>query len=152
MTVRGATLVVLQFTVFGLLVVLPGDPQARPPWAVVLGWALLVIAGLILLSAFLSLRPAFTVMPEPRSDAPLVTSGIYGYVRHPMYSAVNAAAIGLALLRWTPLAGVVALLMVAVLAIKARYEDRLLRERWSDEAVAYQRTTGALLPRLGNRR
>jgi protein-S-isoprenylcysteine O-methyltransferase Ste14 len=145
-TTRGAVLVILQFALLALLIVLPGG--SAPGWARPTALVLWVIAALVLVAAALALRPALTVMPEPKAGAPLVTHSIYGHVRHPMYSAVLLVAWGLALGVWTIPAVAAVSALTAVLLTKARLEDALLRQRWGQRAMDYQRVTGGLLPRL----
>lgn len=144
MTPRGLLLVTGQFGLLALLIVLPGGyvPSGMRSLAMVC----VALSGAILAAAFLALRPALTVMPEPKQGAPFITSGIYRYVRHPMYSAVMLLGLSLVLVRLTAPAWVAWVALVSVLVAKARYEDALLRERWP-LAADYQRTTGALIPR-----
>lgn len=145
MTPRGVLLVAGQFGLLGLLVVLPGGYVASGLRS--LAMICVALSGATLAAAFLALRPSLTVMPEPKAGAPLITSGIYRWVRHPMYSAVILLGLSLVLVRMTAAAWATWLALVVVLVVKARYEDALLRERWP-LAVDYQRTTGALVPRL----
>ena len=143
-TPRGLLLVVGQFGLLGLLVVLPGGYVASGLRSVAM--VCVALSGAILAAAFLALRPSLTVMPEPKAGAPLITTGIYGHVRHPMYSAVMVLGVSLVLVRMTMAAWLTWLALGVVVFLKARYEDALLRERWP-LAAEYQRTTGALVPR-----
>lgn len=145
MTVRGFTLVFLQFALLGALIVIPS--ASAPEYSTEVAGLLYSFAVLIAVPAVINLRPALTALPEPRDRAPLVTHGIYRWIRHPMYTALLLLAGGLALTRWTLLAGLLLLGLVSVLLIKSRYEDRLLRQRWA-LAIDYQRRTGAFLPRI----
>lgn len=140
--------VVAQFGLLGALVILPSDPNVNAPtWFRPLSIALMVLSVLILLLAAISLRPALTASPVPRPSAPLIKSGIYKYVRHPMYTAV--IVIGAAIMLGNPtlftMIGWVALIIV--LLNKAHYEDQLLRAR-HPAAITYQKTVGAFLPRF----
>ena len=144
-TVRGFTLVFLQFGLLGLLIISPaGHAPTFAPIASVILYGVAVIGAV---PAFVNLRPALTALPEPKEGAPLVTHGIYRWIRHPMYTALLSLSAGLAVARWTVLALVIASLMAIVLSIKSRYEDRLLRNRWP-QAREYQSRTGRFLPRL----
>ncbi len=80
-----------------------------------------------------------SLTPNPRPRGPLVTSGPYRVLRHPMYVAGVALFAGISLaFSWTALAltGVLALLWIA----KARVEERYLLERFPEYAELRRRT------------
>ena len=57
--------------------------------------------GLVLaVRGSLDLRAAFTPFPRPNADAPLIETGAYRLVRHPIYSGLVLAATG-----WSLVAG-----------------------------------------------
>ena len=142
---RGRLLVTLQF---GCLIALVLIPSAGGVGFERLLTARLLIgaAGVVLAIAFINLRDSVTVFPEPRDGVPFITSGIYAYVRHPMYLGVLLFAAGMVCVKWTPLAVAIWVALFIDLQVKYRYEDRLLAARWP-EAALYQATVGALLPR-----
>lgn len=97
-------------------------------------------AGLWL--SILSLRRSFSVSVEVRS---FVTSGIYRWVRHPMYVSEVASMAGFALLHWSPVAIAAWILFLAAIVIRANAEERLLSAHFPEYA-AYRARTWALLP------
>jgi len=62
--------------------------------AVVLGVALVLAGGSIAARAAWDLRAGLTPFPRPIDAAPLVVSGAYRLVRHPIYSGIVLAAFG----------------------------------------------------------
>jgi len=79
----------------------------------------------------------------------VIDTGPYGIVRHPIYTGVIAAALATAFVPLTPLAILGAGLIAAGFYVKARLEERFLREELGAEAYdAYTRRVPMLIPRL----
>lgn len=105
--------------------------------------------GMMVAIAAITVMPSrsFSVMPEPKSEAELVTRGIYRHIRHPMYLALLLCGLAACLayasgLKWGLLA-----LLAGVLIAKIRLEERLLLARFEGYA-AYRLRTKALIPYL----
>jgi protein-S-isoprenylcysteine O-methyltransferase Ste14 len=91
----------------------------------------LIAAGLaIAIWGVRSLGRSLTPGTEPLAGAPLVTSGAYSHVRHPIYAGIVLGLVGytLAWSNWT-LALLVGLLVRAYFNGKARAEERWLVQR-----------------------
>ncbi len=104
-------------------------------------------AGLgLALWARYELGDAWNGVAVVKSGQGLVRGGPYALSRHPIYTGVLTAALGLGLARrtWSGLAGV-ALLGVS-LGLKARVEEGLLREHFGDAYRDYAAKVGRLLP------
>ena len=155
---KGRVLVAIQFGSLGALWLTPSGwgfvspgPDALAALLVAavgpLSTLLLAAAGALLAAAYLSLRPAFRVLPEPAPDAPFVASGIYRFIRHPMYTAVIAVGLSMALTRSPLLAWPLFVVLVVDLWVKSRYEDDLLRAR-HPQAADYQLRVGRFLPKF----
>ncbi len=134
-------LVTLQFVALGILAI-TGPVIARTPV-----WFVLEAAGLALgLWALWAMRRSPpNITPDVRPNATLVQAGPYRWIRHPMYTMliVSGAAVVLnqpSALRWAVWA-----LLVGVLIVKIRYEERLLAAHFP-EYVAYQQETKRLVP------
>ena len=90
------------------------------------------------------LRSSFSIMAEARR---LVTSGVYRWVRHPLYLAEELAVIGIVLQflsLWT------ALLLAVQIAFQLRRmhnEERVLSKTFPEYAH-YKKNTAMLLPGL----
>ncbi len=111
----------------------------------------LCLAGLVLLvAAIVALRQVVQVAPEPRPGGHLVTSGVYAWLRHPIYTAILIVVAGLFLKRPTPLVACSSVLVIAFLLVKVRYEERLLGERYPGYAD-YTRRAWGIIPGFGRR-
>jgi protein-S-isoprenylcysteine O-methyltransferase Ste14 len=104
---------------------------------------LLTLAGNVLAIVVLTrLRGSFSIMAEARR---LVTSGVYRYIRHPLYLAEEIALIGVVmqyLSLWT------LLLLAAQIAFQLRRmhnEEAILGENFPEYA-AYKAETARLIP------
>jgi protein-S-isoprenylcysteine O-methyltransferase Ste14 len=82
---------------------------------------------------------------EMPSDQKLVTWGPYKYVRHPSYLAYFIMFAGLFLLLLNVVA-LVPLVAVPGYVSVTTVEDEMLRRRFGEAALEYQRTTGKFLP------
>src|SRR5262245_31780819 len=80
-----------------------------------------------------------------KEDHTLIRTGPYRYVRHPIYTGVLLGMLGMAIAigQWRALLGFA--FMLVSFTIKSRYEERRMRETFSEYAD-YQRRTAALIP------
>jgi protein-S-isoprenylcysteine O-methyltransferase Ste14 len=129
-------LVVLQLFTAGYLLV--SGPVITSHWLLL---AMQVISLAIGVWAILIMRTSkFNVSPEVHQDAHLVEKGVYGYIRHPMYTAVLVFSIALLIndFGWIRLGMFIALLVVLV--VKLRYEEQMLRDEFPGYEEYMQRT------------
>jgi protein-S-isoprenylcysteine O-methyltransferase Ste14 len=122
------------------LMLLPRAP-ADPRWdAAALG--LLLFGQFFCIVALLQLGRSLSVMPEARK---LVTEGLYGRIRHPLYLAEAIATLGV-LLQFRSLEAL--LLVVVQFAIqlwRMREEEKVLEAAFPEYA-AYRLRTARLIP------
>lgn len=136
-----------------LVALFPLLPVYRP-WAVSGSWgALLSTTGgaialgglLIALKAFIDLGSNLTPLPHPKDQGELVQTGLYAWVRHPLYCGLLLLLAGLAValqsLSHLALTG----LLLLVLNTKAGREEAWLTQRFP-EYVAYQQRVRKLIP------
>jgi protein-S-isoprenylcysteine O-methyltransferase Ste14 len=144
--------VAVQWALQGLLVASLFTPGSEPLRRGRLPGGVLVLvgAGLVLLAASnyrAANRAMIRTSPEPDPSAHLVTRGLYGYVRHPIYLGVMVGAFGLALLRGSFWSLGVAGALGFLFYLKSRYEETLLMQAFPDYAD-YRTRTGRFLPPL----
>ena len=109
----------------------------------------LVVLGLLVIgSAGVALRPSLRISPIPKDNSPLIETGIYRRVRHPMYLGVILIGCGMAGYGDSWISWLLELVLIIDLNIKARFEDALLREI-HPESMHYQIHVSRILPCLG---
>jgi protein-S-isoprenylcysteine O-methyltransferase Ste14 len=126
-------------------------PWSPGPAAIARTGGIALLMGLSLLLVFTAVRrlgKQWSITARVLESHRLVTDGPYGFVRHPIYTAMLGMllATGLALSRPAGLLAGVAL-YVAGTRIRIGSEERLLRETFGADYEAYVRRVGAFLPR-----
>lgn len=147
---RGEGWVAIQFALFALIG-LAGmlGPDWGDPWRTLgrIAGAVLLAAGLLLVVlGLVHLRPAnLAAVPHPRPGGWLVETGVYGIVRHPVYTGLIAAAIGWSLLTASTPALVLTIALSLFFDLKARREERWLAAAYPAYAD-YRRRVRRLVP------
>jgi protein-S-isoprenylcysteine O-methyltransferase Ste14 len=128
----------------GLVAVIYLMAGAGTWWISLLEWAAI---GLGLVAVFTMRWSNFRVLPDPKIDAELRISGLYQFVRHPMYTAVGALTLGWTLRSETWWAGVCWLCLLGVLWSKSRREELKLVALFPEYAE-YRERTAAFFPKI----
>ncbi|MDX1931026.1 MAG: isoprenylcysteine carboxylmethyltransferase family protein [Capsulimonadales bacterium] len=139
--------------VFGLPWIAAGPRWPIPTGAVPLlrlaGGLTIAVGAFFLAAGVGALGRQLTPLPAPGEGGTLITEGIFGRVRHPMYGGILLTGIGTALGDPTPLRWLLTALLWTFFDRKAAVEERWLRQRFgSDRYDAYAARTGRLLPRI----
>jgi protein-S-isoprenylcysteine O-methyltransferase Ste14 len=133
---RGGLWVVGQAVLFVLLVVFCWFWKATLGWPCMswIGAMFLVVAAGVGIAGAVALGRNLTPFPRPSPGGTLVRAGVYGLMRHPLYTAVFCAAVGWASI-WRSWPGLgVALALGVFFDAKARREERWLRAQFCDYA------------------
>jgi len=111
-----------------------------------LGLFFFIIGGVLALYAVLSLKENLKPSPKPRAGGYLVTSGLYNIVRHPAYSGILLAALGVSL--W--MNDLVRIFLTLVLFIffdaKSKAEESWLEKTYPDYAEYKERIKRKFIP------
>ena len=120
-----------------------------PPWAGWLGVIILAGALVVFWRAHADLGLNWSPTLEIREKHELITHGIYGVIRHPMYASQWLWVIAQPLLLQNWIAGWLDLLVfILFYSLRVRAEEQLMLEQFGDEYRSYMQKVGAVLPKL----
>lgn len=129
----GWLFVAAQIALLVLLVLLPHrDDWSTPTWIVVLSWVLSLIGAALAFLAATRLGRSLTPTPVPVREGELATTGIYRYMRHPIYTGVLTIVAGIVLRSGSATHAVLGAMTVAFFTCKAVWEEGQLRETYSN--------------------
>jgi len=146
---------VMVFVAIGLLLAyVPAYTDRKEFWTLDgdtvrwLGVALFVIGGALRLWPIFVLGHRFSGFVAIQPGHTLVTTGIYGVIRHPSYLGALVNALGWALAFRSSVGVLLTALAVAPLLARMRAEEALLRSEFGNEYIAYCHRTSRLVPGL----
>jgi protein-S-isoprenylcysteine O-methyltransferase Ste14 len=138
--------------------------SARPPWALpdfarapgypALRWSAAIVGVVCLaltIECWIRMGRNWRMAVTPDQKTELVTTGLYGYIRHPIYAlSILLMLCSAAVVPTIPMAGV-AVVHILLMFTKARNEERFLLGAQGDAYARYCRRTGRFVPRFGAR-
>lgn len=138
---RGGLWVLGQGALLGA--VIAGGILGRNQWQslalTLCGAFLLLVSAGCGLAGTVSLGRNLTPFPKPSASTRLVQTGVYGLIRHPLYTAVFCGSVGWALVWRSWPALLAALALAPLFDAKARAEERWLRKQFPEYAGYEQR-------------
>jgi len=122
--------------------------DSRPPWiAIAAGFALIGVEVYLLLRVERELGSRRLVgHAELTGTGEMNTAGLYAHVRHPRYTGMFCAVVGVALLCGTRQLWFVLAVWWFFALLAIRMEERELTARFGDAYVAYRKRVPAFLP------
>lgn len=110
---------------------------------------ILLIAGLIVaILARRTIARNWSGQVALKKDHELITTGLYQYVRHPIYTGMLLMIFGTALSLGTLGAGIGFPIILFGFLLKLHQEEILMAEHFGEEYVSYKQRTKALIPFL----
>lgn len=129
----------------------PIDGRIDSPTLLYLCWALstvlALVAVLFIVKGLMDLGGNLTPLPYPKSEGQLVRSGVYGVVRHPLYSGLIFAALSWTVFQFSLSHLVAVAVLFVFLDAKARKEEVWLTQKYP-EYSDYQQHVQKLIPGL----
>jgi protein-S-isoprenylcysteine O-methyltransferase Ste14 len=147
-------LAVVGYELLPAIYIFTGWPSAfdytLPDWAGVIGTALLVVSIWLLIRAHRDLGRNWSPTLETVENHQLVTSGVYGVIRHPIYAAVWLMVLAQPLLLHNWIVGFAGIVLFApVFFLRVPAEEKMMIEHFGDEYRAYMERVGGVVPRPG---
>jgi protein-S-isoprenylcysteine O-methyltransferase Ste14 len=147
--------VIAAFALIGLLsAYLPAYADRKEFWTLDgdtirwLGVGLFAGGGMLRIWPVFVLGRRFSGLVAIQPGHTLVTSGVYGVIRHPSYLGLLMNSLGWALAFRSGVGVLLTALIIPPLLARIRAEERLLRTQFRDEHDAYCGRTSRLIPRL----
>jgi protein-S-isoprenylcysteine O-methyltransferase Ste14 len=152
---RGNRWVIGALTLLGLLAAsLPAYTDRKEFWTLDgeimrwLGVGLFAAGGVLRLWPVFVLGPRFSGLVAIQPGHTLVTSGVYGVIRHPSYLGLLIHSLGWGLAFRAGVGVLLTALMIPPILARIRAEERLLHSQFGDEYGAYCARTARLIPGL----
>lgn len=152
---RGNRWVIVAFALIGLLnAYLPAYADRNEFWTIDgdgirwFGVVLFAAGGALRIGPVFVLGHRFSGLVAIQPGHTLVTSGVYGVIRHPSYLGLLVNALGWALAFRSGVGVLLTALIIPPLLARIRAEERLLRTQFGDEYGAYCARTSRLVPGL----
>ncbi|HLN11021.1 MAG TPA: isoprenylcysteine carboxylmethyltransferase family protein [Xanthobacteraceae bacterium] len=152
---RGNRWVIAAFALIGLLDAwLPAYADRRELWTIDgdavrwLGVALFAVGGTLRIWPVVVLGDRFSGLVAIQPGHTLVTSGVYGVIRHPSYLGLLVNALGWGLAFRSGIGVLLTALLVPPLLARITAEERLLCAQFGDAYDAYRARTSRLVPGL----
>ena len=119
-----------------------------PVWAGWLGVILILLALLVYWRSHADLGLNWSPSLEIRTAHKLITNGIFGYIRHPMYASQWIWVIAQPLLLQNWIAGFLNLLVfILFYTLRVHAEEKMMLDTFGDEYREYMNKTGAVFPK-----
>lgn len=127
----------------------PADWLDAAPLRIV-GAVTMALGIVLTFAAQLAMGASWRVGVDPSERTALVTTGLFGWIRNPIYTGMLLTVGGLVLLLPTIIAAAALAVVVAAIEVQVRLvEEPYLRRVHGDDFAAYCRRVGRLVPGVG---
>ncbi|WP_439558361.1 methyltransferase family protein [Dyadobacter sp.] len=125
--------VAAQLVLFGLYAIAPSIILFPVNRALKFAGILTSTSGVvIILVSIFQIRRSLTPFPSPVKSGKLITTGLYGYIRHPIYSGIILAAAGYGVQAGDISKIAITLLLILLFYFKSQYEEKMLMAFYND--------------------
>jgi protein-S-isoprenylcysteine O-methyltransferase len=121
--------------------------SAHPfPLLQAIGVALTFLGLLIAIVARYTIGRNWSGSIDIKKGHELITTGIYGYVRHPIYSGVFLMALGAVLVLQSIICLLLLILITIFFVFKYKQEEKFLEKYFPQEYPVYKKRVKAIIP------
>jgi protein-S-isoprenylcysteine O-methyltransferase Ste14 len=111
-----------------------------------ISWVLLTFSAYVVITGYLLLKRKGKPSVNFENTSQLVKTGIYKYIRHPLYLSVFLLGTGVLLKDPAPLQLVFGLVNFIAVWITARIEEKEMISKFGDEYLLYMKETKMFIP------
>lgn len=119
-----------------------------PEWVRWLGVGIGIVSTGLIYWLFSSIGSGISPTSATRQQHTLVTSGLYHWVRHPLYTVGSSMFISFGMMADNWFIAALGVFAFIAMAIRTPKEEANLIEKFGDEYREYMKRTGRFLPRL----
>ena len=102
------------------------------PFSYLLGFLIIIIAFIILLIAIKELGRNLSPFPRPRNNSNLVTTGIYQFIRHPMYYSLIFISFGVFIIKLSIYYLFLSISLCLIIKFKIALEEQYLNNKFKN--------------------
>jgi len=140
--------VVIQFILFSVYILDVNFLQfTLPEFLNMFSIIIAIIGCFIIIIAMLQLNKNLSPFPTPKSNSQLIQSGLYKYIRHPIYTGILFLLFGYGIYLNSSFKILVTISLYVLFYYKTSYEEQRLHLKFSGY-LEYKNKTGRFLPKL----
>ncbi len=111
------------------------------------GLCIAIVGGVVILYSIITLNTSLTPFPSPKSNGQLITSGLYKYIRHPIYTGILLFTSGYGVYSNSGFRLIISLALFVLFIYKAKYEEGMLKDKFPGSGE-YMSATHMFLPKI----
>ena len=96
------------------------------------GFLIIIIASIIMLKAVKDLASNLSPFPKPLANGNLITSGIYSFIRHPMYYSLILISFGVFIIKLSFYYLCLTITLTLIIKIKIILEEQYLNKKFKN--------------------
>jgi protein-S-isoprenylcysteine O-methyltransferase Ste14 len=106
----------------------------------------LIFGSIIIVYSIINLGRSFSPLVTPRKNNSIVTTGLYQYMRHPLYVGLIMLAFGLSAVFYDESRLMLSSLLALILNYKAKKEEEAMLAKHGDEYQTYMNEVSRFVP------